>query len=44
VYVRRVVESAQSAPGAVVQLTPWQGSGLQAPLAQPKPQVLSVVE
>jgi hypothetical protein len=43
VYVRRVLEFAQSAAGAVLQVTPAQGSGLQRPLAQPKGHVLSVV-
>lgn len=42
-YVRRVVEFAQSAPGGVVHETPAHGSGLQAPFAQPNGHVLSLV-
>jgi hypothetical protein len=42
--VRRVEEFAQSGPGGELQLTPAHGSGLQAPLAQPKAHELSLVE
>jgi hypothetical protein len=39
---RRVVPFAQVAAGALVQLTPAQGSALQVPLVQPKAQAVSV--
>ena len=43
VYVRRVLELAQSGAGAAPQVTPAQGSGLHAPLAQPNEQAVSLL-
>lgn len=41
-YVRRVVESAQSAPGGVLHVTVAQGSPLQIPPEHPKEHAVSV--
>ncbi len=38
--VRRVVLLRQAAAGGWLQLTPWHGSFVHAPLAQPKGQVV----